>query len=148
MDENNQYDNAMKKPLPYGCIKKMKNIPLFYELNEILSKLSDEDTIGHLLIVDRKFQDKNPKIMFFNGIYTPILEKNKIVQSYERSVLQLMSVSSRNKDKDIINNFKCNTKTHSTIGEKKFVLLYAEHIHFLVTRAGWLVTNIYQHYTF
>ena len=86
--------------------------------------------------------------MFFNGIYTPILEKNKIVQSYERSVLQLMSVSSRNKDKDIINNFKCNTKTHSTIGEKKFVLLYAEHIHFLVTRAGWLVTNIYQHYTF
>ena len=32
--------------------------------------------------------------------------------------------------------------------EKKFIPLYAEHIHFLVTRAGWLVTNIYQHFTF
>ena len=25
MDENNQYGNGMMKPLPYGCIKKMKN---------------------------------------------------------------------------------------------------------------------------
>ena len=25
MDENNQYRNAMTKPLPYGCIKKWKN---------------------------------------------------------------------------------------------------------------------------
>ena len=24
MDENNQYGNAMTKPLPYGCIKKQK----------------------------------------------------------------------------------------------------------------------------
>ena len=32
--------------------------------------------------------------------------------------------------------------------EKKFILLYAEHIHFLVTRAEWLVTKICQHYTF
>ena len=26
--------------------------------------------------------------------------------------------------------------------------LYAEHLHFLVTRAGWLVTKIFQHFTF
>ena len=26
--------------------------------------------------------------------------------------------------------------------------MYAEHIHFLVTRTGWLVTKIYAHYTF
>ena len=25
MDENNQYGNAMTKPLPYGCIKNKKN---------------------------------------------------------------------------------------------------------------------------
>ena len=81
--------------------------------------------------------------MLFNEIYTPIFEKNKTIQPYEWSFLQLMSALSRNKDKDIINNFKCNAKTHSTMDEKKFIPLYAEHIHFLVTRAGWLVTNIY-----
>ena len=76
------------------------------------------------------------------------LKKKKIVQAYKRSVLQLMSVLSRNEDKDIINNFKCNAKTYSTMDEKKFIPLYAEDMHFLVTRAGWLITNIYQHFTF
>ena len=32
--------------------------------------------------------------------------------------------------------------------EKNFISLYTEHIHFLVIRAGWLVTIIYQHFTF
>ena len=59
-----------------------------------------------------------------------------------------MSVISRNEDKYIINNFKCNAKIHLTMDEKKFIPLYAEHIHFLVTEAGWLVTKIYQHYAF
>ena len=59
-----------------------------------------------------------------------------------------MSVLNRNEDKHIINNFKSNSKTHSTVGDKKFIPLYAEHIHFLVTRAGWLVTKTYQHFTF
>ena len=86
--------------------------------------------------------------MFFNEIYTPIFDKNKIVQSYERSVLHLMSVLSKNEDKDIINNFKCNAKTHSTMDENVVITLYAKHIHSLVTRAGWLVTNICQHFTF
>ena len=54
------------------------------------------------------------------------LKKEKIVQAYKQSVLQLMSVLSRNEDKDIINNFKCNAKTHSTMDEKKFIPLYAE----------------------
>ena len=30
--------------------------------------------------------------------------------------------------------------------DKKFIPVYAEDIHFLVTRAGWLVTHIYEHY--
>ena len=68
--------------------------------------------------------------------------KKKITQVHERSVLQLMIVLNKNEDKDIINNFKSNSKTHSTVGDKKFIPLYAEHIHFLVTRAGWLVIKI------
>ena len=54
---------------------------------------------------------------------------------------------SRNEEKDIINTFKHNEKIHSTMKENSFIPLYAEHIHFLVSRAGWLVTKIYAHYT-
>ena len=47
-----------------------------------------------------------------------------------------------------INSFPFNSKTHSTLKEKKVISLYAEDLHFLITRAGWLVTYIYAHYTF
>ena len=59
-----------------------------------------------------------------------------------------MTVLNRNEDKDLINNFKSNAKTHSTLDNKKFIPLYAQHIHFLVKRVGWLVTKIYQHFIF
>ena len=68
--------------------------------------------------------------------FMPIFEKNKIIQAYERSVLQLMSVLNRKKDNDIIKNFQSNSKIHWTVGDKKFTPLRAKHIHFLVTRAG------------
>ena len=32
--------------------------------------------------------------------------------------------------------------------ENKFIPLYSEHLHFLVARAGGLLTKIYEHYTF
>ena len=56
--------------------------------------------------------------MLFNEIYTLIFEKNKVIQAHQRPVLQLMSVLNRNKDKDLINNFKSNAKTHATLDEK------------------------------
>ena len=37
---------------------------------------------------------------------------------------------------------KASAKTRDTLEEKKIVPLYAENIHFLVKRAGWLVTKI------
>ena len=37
---------------------------------------------------------------------------------------------------------------HSTLKEKKIILVYAEDLHFLINRVGWLVTRIYEHYTF
>ena len=40
MDEDNQYGNAMTKPLPYGCIKKMTKTPTLSEFNAILNSLS------------------------------------------------------------------------------------------------------------
>ena len=59
-----------------------------------------------------------------------------------------MSTLVRNEEKDKINSFPYTSQTHSTLGEKKFIPLYAEDLHFLIKRAGWLVTDIYEHYTF
>ena len=50
LDENNQYGNAMTKPLPFGCIKKASKLPTLLEFNLILKGLSHTDKIGHLFI--------------------------------------------------------------------------------------------------
>ena len=51
-------------------------------------------------------------------------------------------------DFGVLNACKATAKTHSTIGKKIFIPLYAEHLHFLMKRCGWLVTKIYSHFTF
>lgn len=60
----------MMKPLPYDCIKKMKT-PIMLEFNRILDRLSNEDSIGHLFIVDIKFHNKNPKIDAISRVIPP-----------------------------------------------------------------------------
>ena len=60
-----------------------------------------------------------------------------------------MRVLVRNDEK--INSISYNSKTHSTLNVKddlRFVIKKKEDLHFLITRAGWLVTHIYAHYTF
>ena len=111
----------MTKTLPYVCIKKMKTLSLL-EFNCIWNSVSHEDNIEHLFLVYIKFYNRNPKKMLLNKIYAPIFEKNETVQAHERCTIQLMSVLSRNYEKDIINNFKCTAKTHSTLDEKKLSL--------------------------
>ena len=70
------------------------------------------------------------------------------MEPYELSILQLLSIMVRDKGKRKINSFPYNSKTHSTLKEKKYVALYAEDLHFLITRTGWFVTHIYEHFTF
>ena len=71
--------------------------PNLLEFNRILNSTSHDDTIGHLLIVNIKFYNKNPKTMLFNKIYSPIFEKKKkTVRAHERSTIQLMNVLNRN----------------------------------------------------
>ena len=77
MDKNNQYGQAMTKPLPYGCIKKKKYVLSLDELAELLQSVTLEDKLGHLFTVDIEFADVNPKTLLFNEIYLPIFEKNK-----------------------------------------------------------------------
>ena len=142
MDENNQYGQAMRKALPYGCIKRQEHPPSLVEFNKILDKISHEDNIGHHFIVDIKFHDKNPKTLLFTKIYPPF-EKNTKMEPFERSTLQLMTISQRNEEKKSIKSFPYNSKTHSTLKDIKFIPLYAEDLHFLIKRAGWLATLIF-----
>ena len=59
MDENNQYRNAMTKPLPTGSIKKAKKVPTMREFDLIIQGILDQDKIGHLFVVHIKFDLKN-----------------------------------------------------------------------------------------
>ena len=86
--------------------KKQKHVPSLLEFNRTLDRISHDDPIGYLFIVGIKFYNKNPKTLLFNEIYPPILEKNKKIEPYERSTIQLMSVLCRNKEKNLINRFK------------------------------------------
>ena len=119
MDKNNQYGNAMTKQLPYDCIKKASKVPSLLEFNIILDRISDTEEFGHLFILNIKFHDKNETAMLFDKISTPIFEKNKVIQTQQRSVLQLMSVINRDEKKDLVRAFKANAKTQSTLEEKK-----------------------------
>ena len=122
MDENNQYGQAMTKPLPYGCIKKEDKVPTMTEFNKILDCISHDNKIGDLFTVDITFHNINEKTLLFNKIYPPIFQKNKRIDPYERSTLQLTSVMIRDEEKDKINTFAYNSKTHSTLKEKKLFL--------------------------
>ena len=82
----------MTKPLPCGCIEKQENVPSILEFNIILDRVSHEDNIGHLFIVDIKFHNLNEKTLLFNEIHPPIFEKNKRMVPFERSTVQRMSI--------------------------------------------------------
>ena len=142
MDEINQCGKAMTKSLPHDCIKKQEHSPSLLEFNKILDKIPYDDQIGYLSIVDIKFHNKNPKTLLFNEIFPPAFEKNKKMEPFERSTLQLMSILVRDESKDKINSFAYSSKTHSTLEEKKLIPLYAEHLYFLTKRVGWSVKYI------
>ena len=76
LDENNQYGYAMTRPMPTGCIKQ-NNSPSWLEFNLLLEKVSLEDPIGHLFIVDIEFDEQNAteKQYMYNEIFPPIIEK-------------------------------------------------------------------------
>ena len=57
----------------------------------------------------------NEKTMLFNKIYEQIFEKNKLIKPYERAVLQLLSVLSRNEEKYI--KYIKNTSIHHCVND-------------------------------
>ena len=83
LDENNQYGMAMTKPLLYKR---------WQAFNFLLETVSFEDKIGHLYIIDIEFDVKNAtkREFTYNEIYSPIIEKQKVIDACERSVFQLL----------------------------------------------------------
>ena len=130
----------MTKPLPTGCIKNSKKIPSLREFNLIIEGISHEDKIGHLFIVDIDFNTEKAtrKRIYFNEFYTPIFEKKKVLLLSKRSVFQLLDAMRVN-DQGLLNSYKVTAKTHSTMDKKIFLLLYTEHISFLIKMCGLLL---------
>ena len=147
LDENNQYGFAMTRPMPTGCIKQ-NNSPTWLEFNLLLEKVTLEDPIGHLFIVDIEFDEQNAteKQYMYNEIFPPIIEKQKILDANERSLFQLLELFDQNNGKP--KSYRCTAKSHATMFPKKCIPLYIEDLRFLIKRAGWIVTKLYSHFTF
>ena len=62
--------------------------------NLLLEKVSLDDPIGHLFVVDIEFDQKNvtKKQFLYNEILPPIIEKQKVLDANERSVYQLLEL--------------------------------------------------------
>ena len=89
----------MTKPLPTGFIKDNDDIS-WEKLNFLLEKVCFEDTVGHLFIVNIEFDTENAteREFAYNEIYLPIIEKQRIIDPCERSVLQLLEQFIRGKN--------------------------------------------------
>ena len=148
MDENNQYGFAMTKPMPTGCIKQ-NNSPSWVKFNVLLETVTLDDEIGHLFIVDIKFDIENAteREYLYNEIFPPIIEKKTKIDVNDRSLFQLLELFAKT-EKGKPKSYRVTEKSHSTLFPKKCIPLYIEDLQFLIKRAGWIVTKLYSHFTF
>ena len=109
----------MTKPIPTGCIKEC-NSPSWLTFNLLLEKVSLDDPISHLFVVNIEFDRKNAtkKRFLYNEILPPIIEMQKVLDANKRSVyqfLQLFDETSEEKPK----SYRCTAKSHATMFQKK-----------------------------
>ena len=137
----------MSKPLPAGGIKDDKDIS-WETFNFLLELVSFEDKIGHMYIVDIEFDVKNAteREFAYNEIYPPIIEKQKTIDSYERSVFQLLEQFVRGEKGP--KAYRVTGKGHANLFKKIFMPMHLEDLVFDIKRAGWKVTKIHSHLTF
>ena len=146
-DENNQHGFAMTKPMPVGSIKEKKAD--YREFNLHFEKVSLDDPIGHIFVVDVEFDYKNAtktQIMY-NEIMPPFIEKDTKIPAEKKSVYQLLELYSEDKNGNP-NKYKISAKAHANLFPKRYIPLYLEEIKFAVLRCGWKVTKLYQHFYF
>ena len=147
LDGNNQYGYSMTEPLPTGYIKENKNFS-WVDFNILIESVDLTDKIGHLFVVDIFFDAKNAnkKQLLYNEVFPPVIEKQKILEMYERSAYQLLELFDKTKEKP--KSYRCTPKSHANLFPKTFIPLYLEDLRFLIKRCGWKVTKIYSHFTF
>ena len=148
LDENNQCGYAMTRPMPTGCIKQ-NTVPAWSTFNLLLEKVSLDDKIGHLFVVDIEFDFENApqRQLTYNEIFPPIIEKKKIMEANERSLFQLLELFSKT-EQNKPRSYVCTAKSHATLLPKTCIPLYIEDLRFLIKRAGWKVTKLYSQFTF
>ena len=95
--ENNQHGFAMTKPMPLGSIKE-KN-PSWTTFNLLMEKVSLDNPIGHLFIVDVKFDREKATScqIMYNEIFPPFTDKQTMIEANERSVFQLLELYTEDK---------------------------------------------------
>ena len=66
----------------------------------LLEKVTLEDKIGQLFIVDIKFDYENPdaKQIMYNEIYPSVVDKQKQLDANERSIFQLCELRERERE--------------------------------------------------
>ena len=77
----------MTEPMSTGCMKKEPD-PTWKTFNLLMERVDLDDPIGHLFIVDVEFdyEQATPRQRVYNEIFSPIIEKQKIIDVCERSV--------------------------------------------------------------
>ena len=113
-----------------------------------METVDSKDTIEHLYIVDIEFDYEiaTEKMMAYNEIYLPIIQKNKIIDSCKRSVFQLLE-RYKEGQRDAL-GYKSTSKAHETMLKIFFLPIYLEELAFVIKRASWKVTKIHAHLTF
>ena len=138
----------MTKSLPNGCIKKEPE-PTWRTFNILLEKVDLDGPVGHLFVVDISFDYEKamPRQRIYNEIYPSIIEKLKIIDVAKRSVYQLIEQYSKTNN-GVLRSYRATKKVHAALFQKRFQLLYLEHLSFLIKSAGWKVIKLYLHYLF
>ena len=79
-------------------------------------------------------------------IYQYLKRKKFYLEMKDRSFNSLSAMRLNNKG--FINSCTTTAKTHATMDKKFNIPVYAEDLHFLLTKCGWRVRNVRAHYTF
>ena len=117
-------------------------------LNKFIASFDLNTKIGEIFVVDIEFNAYNdPRKEMYNEVYPCIFQPKSKVPADRRSVYQLLSTMRIGKNGNIL-KFSTTKKTHATLDPKKRSPMFIDHIHFLSKRAKWIVTMVYNYYTF
>ena len=110
---------------------------MWRNFNIMLEGVGLDDHVGHLFVVDISFdfEKATPRQWLYSEIYLSIIEKQKVIDVAERSVYQLIEQYNEAGDSEP-RSYRATKKAHAMLFQKRFQLLYPEHLSFLINRAG------------